>query len=123
MNFSSLTYDERERVAYASGNWDQADIERGPAELEDQIRLLEDEKEDIAKSEFQRGKDEGFGMDAAKYLRDMEHDLEKAHTETEKSREIVCSLLDLFHTDAMKTVAGRKQIHNQLQTKLIQLGY
>lgn len=120
---SNMTFSERERFAYASGNFELAEKFLLAAEMEDEINSFEDRLAIASKDAYQEGYNEGFGTSHVESLDDMEQKLKKAQETTEKSKVLVRSLLDLFHTDMMKTVAGRKQIHHQLQSKLISLNY
>lgn len=114
-SYQNLSFSERERMTYMSGGSDgdliSMIIERDSkiASLESDIEELEEEK-----------KNSLFGMDG---VDSGGTDLAKAQEIAERSKVLVRSMLDLFATDLMKTVAGRKEIHKQLQAKLIKLGY
>ena len=120
---SNMTFDERERFAYANGDFKLVGANAAAAELEDEVASLEDQLEYTRKEQYQLGYNEGFGTDHVEILANMEHERDKANETTEKSKVLVREMLALFHNDKMKTVAGRKQLHQHLQTKLIQLGY
>lgn len=118
---SNMSFDERERFAYASGLFELADELRVTAELEDQVTALEEDVFNTEKEAFQRGKDEGLGEDSADVIKELQDDLQKSKILVEESKKLARECLEFFHTDLMKTVAGRKKIHQHLQSKLIQL--
>lgn len=115
---SNLSFTEKERLAYIAGNIPLFQSFIDCAELQDEVDGIENlEKESYDKG-FKEGQEKVLGVEAKKVIEDLEYDLRRAREEATNLRKQLYEIVDLFHSDGAKTVAGRKVLEQSVRRQI-----
>ena len=114
----NLTFSEKERLAYISGDvlvyQSFADCEELQSEI-DEVESLEKAAYDDG---FIKGQEKVLGVNSVETIADLTHDLNCARKEISVLRDQLNKIAELFHSEGAKTVAGRKILVESIRQKV-----
>lgn len=119
--FNQLSYAERERIAYVTGESFLASTLACASDLENEVDLFDALLEHSKKDAFESGKYEGIGLDTAKVIADLESELKRVKEQHTAIRGDLEAVMTWLNSDATKTVVGRKKCASEIRSRLLSI--
>lgn len=122
---SNLSFSECERIAYANGDFVNAEIFAEVAEFQDEIDGFDDILDEAKAESFELGRLDGLGVNASAEIHSLQTDVQRLNVTNEKLRKLLYSFetrLAHYH-DEMKTVAGRKRTCQRICSDIRSSGF
>ena len=107
---SNLSFAEKERIAYISGDVKSASVYYEASAFEIEVDSFDDILEKEKLESFEAGKTEALGENTRQIIYDLERQLREANETIALQRKKLSGIFKLFFSDDAKTVAGRKKL-------------